>query len=145
MLVTADQLVLHVIGDYVLQSQWMATEKVTKTRAALAHVALYTLPFLVLSQSVEVLLTIAGTHFVIDRWRLARHVCWFKNFLAPPGSNPSWKDCSGTGYPANLPPWLSTWLLIITDNLMHILCNGLAIKYLLLLLTKIQLLGTGSI
>ena len=36
-LITADQLLAHAVGDYVLQSDWMATEKATKSLAALAH------------------------------------------------------------------------------------------------------------
>jgi Protein of unknown function (DUF3307) len=81
--ITANQLVAHAIGDYVLQSDWMASEKTKKSVAAVAHVLTYFLPFLCLTLSWKALLFIIGTHFVIDRWRLARYVCWAKNWLAP--------------------------------------------------------------
>ena len=77
------QIVAHLLGDYFLQSDWMASEKTKKTSAAFAHVVTYTIPFLFLTQSPLALAAIAGTHFVIDRWRLARYICWAKNWLAP--------------------------------------------------------------
>lgn len=152
-MITADQLVAHAVGDYVLQSDWMASTKTKKSVAALAHVATYALPFLFLTQSPLALAFIAGTHFVIDRWRLARYVCWAKNYLAPKHSvvfeqtivgpaavrvDPrvdatwwrSWDDCKATGYSPERPVWLATWLLIITDNIMHVVLNGVALWWL---------------
>lgn len=131
MFITADALVCHGIGDYVLQSDWMANNKTQKSLAALAHVLTYSLPFLALTTSWKALLFIAGTHFIIDRWRLARYVVWAKNFLAPKADWPtSFKSCSATGYPADRPPWLAVWLLIIADNLMHVGLNAIALRWL---------------
>jgi hypothetical protein len=127
-LVTADQLLAHAVGDYVLQSDWMANEKTKRSTAALAHVLAYSLPFLFLRPSLAALAVMAGTHFVIDRWRLARFVCWAKNWPWP-GSRP-WSECSGTGYPPERPAWLAVWLLIIADNVMHVAINGAALKWL---------------
>jgi hypothetical protein len=76
-------LLCHLIGDYLLQSDWMATEKTKKSTAALAHVLTYGLPFLLLTHSISALFVIVGTHFIIDRWRLARYVVWAKNYIAP--------------------------------------------------------------
>lgn len=36
--ITANALVAHAVGDYLLQSDWMATEKVKRSVACLAHV-----------------------------------------------------------------------------------------------------------
>jgi len=147
MFVTADQLVAHLVGDYILQSHWMAEEKTKRTLAAIAHAICYTLPFLLLTLSPAALGVIAGTHFVIDRWRLARYVVWLKNWLAPPTWEPvahdfdgglwravwpnkPWAECTKTGYPDEVPAWLSVWLLIIADNTMHILCNAAALRWL---------------
>lgn len=151
MFVTADQLVAHLVGDYILQSHWMATQKTKRTVAALAHAICYTLPFLLLTQSPAALGVIAGSHFVIDRWRLARYVVWLKNWLGLPKVKPAdesyshvekvhrydyeppnrpWSECSKTGYPDDTPVWLSVWLLIIADNTMHILCNAAALRWL---------------
>jgi hypothetical protein len=126
--ITADQLLCHAVGDYVLQSDYMATTKTKKSIACLAHVVTYALPFLFLRPSWAALAVIVGSHFVIDRWRLARYVCWVKNFLGP-GNRP-WKECAATGYPPDRPPWMSVWLLIIADNVMHIALNGAALRWL---------------
>jgi hypothetical protein len=133
---TADQITLqlaallaHGLGDYVFQSHWMATTKTSRSSAAAAHVVAYGLVFAVLvTRSALALAVIVGTHFVIDRWRLARHVVWAKNWLAPPGKGPApWTECRATGYDPDVPPWLSTWLLIVVDNLMHVSINAVAV------------------
>lgn len=131
-MITADQLVAHAVGDYILQSDWMANEKTKQNTAAAAHAICYTLPFLLLTQRAVPLLVICVTHFVIDRWRLARYVVWAKNWLAPTNRpwNRPWKECTGTGYALDRPPWLAVWLLIIADNTLHVLCNGLALRFL---------------
>lgn len=129
-LFTANQLVAHAVGDYVLQSDWMANTKTRRSVAALAHVATYVLPFLLLTRAPAALAFIAGSHFIIDRWRLARYVVWVKNFIAPRGSNPPWSECTATGYPPDRPPWMAVWLLIIADNVMHIICNAVALRWL---------------
>lgn len=148
----------------------MATEKTKRSIAALCHVLMYMLPFLFLQPSWPALFVIVSSHFVIDRWRLARCVVWAKNWLAPfwltrvqylhpDGSttegfvsgkspirdakrmgqgasfsvhaiNPRWSACKATGYSPDTPPFLAVWLLIIVDNIMHVVINGLALKYL---------------
>jgi hypothetical protein len=127
-MITADQLLIHALGDYVLQTNWMANEKTKRSVAALAHVVVYTLPFLALTQSWAALAVILGTHFVIDRWRLARFVVFAKNWIG--GERRPWSECSGTGYHRDLPPFMAVWLMIIADNVLHVTINGLAIAYL---------------
>lgn len=156
-MITADQLVCHAVGDYILQSDWMANEKTKKSIAAFCHALTYGLPFLLLRPSLTAFAFIVGTHFLIDRWRLARFVCYAKNFIAPVNTlelvtvrNTSeaagpdgfvhkyqlnqwwqpWTECSGTGYHKDRPPFLSVWLLIIADNTMHVILNGIAFMYL---------------
>ena len=109
--------------------------------------------------SVSAWVVIVVTHFFIDRFRLARYLVWAKNWMAPPQywvkdtedgewmqspceiKNPPlrWKiwhqptppfsECSATGYPPNRPAWLAVWLLIIADNVIHILVNGAALRW----------------
>lgn len=119
---TADQFVAHAIGDYILQSHWMATEKTKNSIAAAIHAVTYTLPFLLLTQVPATLAVICGTHFLIDRFRLARFVVWLKN--GP------WHPLTATGYQDHVPAWLSVWLLIAADNILHVVINGAAIWYL---------------
>lgn len=121
--------IAHLVGDYMVQSDWMAVEKTKKSAAALAHVVLYTLPFLAITRSTAALAFILGTHFVIDRWRLARYVCWAKNWLAPSGWNKPWAECQATGYTPDKPAWMAVWLLIVVDNTMHVICNAVASTY----------------
>lgn len=185
-MISADQLIAHAVGDYILQSDWMATEKTKRSLAALCHVLTYVLPFFFLTRDPKKLAVIMITHFVIDRWRLARFVVWAKNWLAPfwvrlpqrltatvtsvrngnvtfdalpdgvmltsvvrgnsarprvgdeyefeGGSErvhvKRWHDCEATGYPPARPEWLAFWLLIIADNILHVLINGLTLTYL---------------
>lgn len=124
---TAEQLVAHAVGDYLLQSHWQATEKTRRSLAAVVHAVCYTLPFLFLTRSPAALFAIAATHFAIDRWRLARYVVWAKNWLAPVRNQP-WNECTATGYPPDVPPWLAVWLMIIADNTLHVVGNGIALR-----------------
>lgn len=110
----------HMVGDYLLQSDWMAQEKTRRWWPAIAHAVTYGLPFLFVTQSPAALLVIVGTHAVIDRYRLARHVVWFKNQLAPKEFRP---PHTATGHGDDRPDWLATWLLIIADNVIHMLIN----------------------
>lgn len=116
---TADQIVAHLVGDYILQSHWMATNKAKNSIAAAIHALTYTLPFTLITQHWLALSAICVSHFFIDRFRLARYVVWLKNGARGP--------VTLTGYPDDVPPWMSVWLLIIADNTIHMICNGLAL------------------
>lgn len=120
----------HLVGDYILQSDWMACGKTSRWWPAIVHGATYTVPFLVVTRSPWVLLAIGGTHIVIDRFRLARHLVWVKNFIGPRGSNPPWRDCAATGYPPDKPVWMAVWLLIIADNTVHLCINFASVVWL---------------
>lgn len=126
-MIGADQLLAHAVGDYIVQSHWMASEKVRAHWPAFVHATTYTLPFLLLTRSFAALAVISATHFVIDRWRLARWVTWAKNQVAPAAARPA---PSATGYGEDVPPFLAVWLLIIADNIMHVTINGAALKWL---------------
>ncbi|HEY1297827.1 MAG TPA: DUF3307 domain-containing protein [Chloroflexota bacterium] len=126
-MLTADQLIVHVIGDFMLQSDWMARSKTRDSFAAAVHAIIYAIPFLVFRPSPLAWFTIAGSHFLIDRWRLARYVCWASGLLAPPPYR-SWTDCKQTGYAPEKEPWMSAWLLIIADNTLHVLINALSLR-----------------
>ena len=82
----------------------------------------YTLPFVSITTNLAALAAICGSHFLIDRYRLARFVVWAKNGMRGP--------VTATGYADDVPPWLSVWLLIAADNIIHVICNALAITYL---------------
>lgn len=129
-MITADQIVLHLIGDYILQSDWMAINKTKRMIPAVIHAFVYSVPFLSFQLSLLAWLVIFGTHAIIDRYRLARYVVWAKNWIGPKHSNVAWVYCTATGYPNDRPDWLTVWLLIIADNICHVLLNGAALKFL---------------
>ena len=120
-----EQLILHLIGDYVTQSDWMANEKTKRFLPAFIHATVYSLPFLLIA-SLPAWLIIYGTHFLIDRYRLARYVVYTKEYLSPSIYYP----ITATGYSNDKPLWLSVWLMIVCDNTMHLLINYIVIKYL---------------
>lgn len=132
----------------------MAQNKVKSTWAAFIHATVYSFPFFYIG-SWRAVLIIWASHLLIDRFRLARYVVWAKNHLAPRDTwycdyadndhDPNdqtgrcgschqvrmlpWKDCTATGYPPDVPVWLSVWLLIVADNTLHLAINYLALKF----------------
>jgi hypothetical protein len=142
------QLILHLWGDYLTQSDWMAQNKTKRWIPALVHATVYSLPFFLIG-SWQAVLVIFLTHAYIDRYRMARYICWAKNFISPRWIRASghhhtcrcwecekwirnypWTECTSTGYHKDSPAWLSTWLLIIADNTLHLTINFLCLKYL---------------
>lgn len=116
----------HFIGDYLLQSHWMATNKTKDSKAAAAHALVYSLPFIAVEKPTPTAYAvIVGSHFLIDRFRLARYVVWAKDWIAPRGQS---HEMTATGMQPDVPPFLSTWLMILTDNLIHVMINGAMLR-----------------
>jgi hypothetical protein len=123
-----EQLLAHLTGDYLLQSSHMAMHKTSRWSVASFHAVVYTLPFLLITQSLPALAIISGTHAVIDRYRLAFYVSMARNIAGDPAN---WRRYwTTTGYEKSTPVWTSTWLVIVVDNSMHLLINFFALKYL---------------
>ncbi len=146
------QLILHLVGDYITQSDWMAQNKTKRDWPALVHAFVYSLPFMFLVRYAPrpelALGVICATHFLIDRYRLARYVVWAKNWLGPKqhwrvsdgrlaatywegdARTPPFSVCRMTGYSPDQPQWLAVWLLIIADNTLHLAINYIALRWL---------------
>ena len=118
----------HLVGDYILQSDWMASEKTKKWFPAWIHGITYGFPFIFVTQSWMALAVIVITHVVIDRYRLAKYIVWAKNFFAPRSWWRPWSECSETGYHISRPTWMAVWLMIIADNTIHLVINVLAVN-----------------
>lgn len=118
------QLILHLVGDYILQTDYQAKYKKTKGKkgffACLVHCTTYSLPFLFF-YNYKAAIAIFFTHFIIDRTNIILRFIAFKNSVS---------DLSNFGSEKDKPFALSIWLYIITDNIFHIICNYLSIKYL---------------
>ena len=112
-----DQLLAHLFGDYVIQNDWMASNKTQSSKVCLIHAVTYGIPFLFLTRSLVVLLISVATQFVIGRWRLALQLVRLKNW--------NWSD---TGFPGDRPVFLTVWITILVDNAIHLLINYLALK-----------------
>lgn len=110
-------LLLHFVGDYLLQNDWLAQNKTKSNLAAFIHATIYSLPFLFICNN-YLWLIVYITHYLIDRYRLA--VYWIKLV------NWNWKS-TNFGFKEDKPLWMSVWLMIIIDNVFHILINSLCI------------------
>ena len=149
-------LLCHFVGDFWLQSDWMALNKSKKTWNCLVHVLIYTACFTVLTLSWKALLFIGITHFILDRWHIIlKRLIWFRGHF-PLGEYPPFVLCDTTGYfddsPYNTRPFnkytpeeqetlkkrygnprlffISMWLYIVHDNVLHLICNLIALTLL---------------
>lgn len=123
------ELILHLFGDYISQSDRMANEKVKDIRMALLHAFVYSVPFYIfIDMSIIAFLTIFLTHAIIDRYRVVKYIIFARNRLHD--KTLRWEDCSATGYHKDKPIWLAVWIMIIADNTLHLTINYLAIAYL---------------
>lgn len=130
-MITANQLVAHLVGDYVLQSDYMAREKTNSRLVAASHAVWYAIPFILLDPSIWAYLVIVVTHFFIDHYRLAKYMVYAKEWaLTPPRHRYPWAEAGPHGYHEDKPDYLAYWLMFIADNVLHILINGAALKWL---------------
>jgi hypothetical protein len=111
------ELLCHLWGDYLLQNDWLDNQKLKSIWVAMLHAFLYSLPFLLLTRSIIALLIIFGTHAIIDRYRIAAQFTKLAN----------WKFDGDNGFAVDRPVWLTTWLIIIIDNTMHLTINHFAL------------------
>lgn len=126
-------LLAHGWGDYIVQTNWMATEKVKRWSPAVLHAFTYTLAFVPLIlitgarplAQAGALMIIGGTHAIIDRHLLARHIIWAKNRLG--GDRTPWSQCTKYGSSEKVPDFIAKWLMTIVDNTVHVTINSLAI------------------
>jgi len=126
-----EQLIFHLFGDYVTQSNWMAQNKTKAHWPALAHAVVYACPFAWICPTMDAWLVILLTHFLIDRYRLAVYLVWFKNWFFDYSfeERVPFSECRKTGYPSTHPDWLAVWLLIAADNTVHLAINYAAIRW----------------
>ncbi len=117
----------HLVGDYLLQSKWMALTKsqpgVEGFRACTIHVALYTIAVCALVGTLSPVFAIAVfvPHWIIDRWSLASG--WLKviggrTFEAARGN---------TGRSRDFDIAFTAIVYTVTDNTMHALCLWAAV------------------
>lgn len=111
-------LVGHLVGDYILQNDYLANGKKKSSFICALHCALWTASVLGFGQVWNVFtvgqigwltLWLFGTHFVIDRWGF---ITWWMNRVS-----------GQAGFAKNLAPWS----IIVVDNVFHIVTLYLAV------------------
>ena len=119
------QLLLHGLGDYIIQNDWMALNKKKPGfkgfLACFIHCLTYSLPFLFIG-SVPAVLFIFITHFIIDRTHIIDYILALKNGIYP--------DISNLGFRFERPQFVVFFIYVVVDNLFHISCNYFALTYL---------------
>ena len=122
-------LLAHLVGDYLLQNDWMAQKKTQNWWPACLHALTYSIFFLLIA-NIFAVAVIFFTHLLIDRFRLIKYVLRLKEWR--------WKTEWGyittkeesEEYQTDIkPPWMWVWLMIIADNTLHLTINYLSIKY----------------
>lgn len=143
-------ILIHILGDFFGQSDWMAMNKNKNNTAAAVHVLIYTSCFLLLTFSWKALLLIGLSHYIIDRHGhyYLKRLIWLKQHF-PLGKYPPFRLCDTTGYyddsPYNSYPSnkhtlqrygqprhreITWWLYIIQDNALHLFFNFIALAFL---------------
>lgn len=126
------QLLLHLFGDYFTQNDWMATNKGTFSVlgwfTCILHCLLYSIAFGLYYHNLSIFLLVFGTHFLIDKFSLARYVTKLVNW--------NWeRDWGGDhyshdlGFDENRPAYITIWIHIIRDNSLHVACNYFIIQH----------------
>ncbi len=114
------QLILHLLGDYLFQNDWIATNKTKNTFkgwiACLIHIILYSTPFLLIG-SVNAVICIAITHFLIDKFRIETYIIKLKNW--------NWK--SERGFNESVPDNVKFFVSTLNDNSLHLLINYISL------------------
>jgi len=93
----------HLIGDYLIQNDWMALNKKKHDLHCAVHVIVYMIPFLWCNMHMWQLAAIAIQHYLLDRYQF---VPWFMKWRG------SEKFSTGPCWP---------WSQIVVDNVLHIL------------------------
>jgi len=118
------QLLLHGLGDYIIQNDWMALNKKKHTRigelACQIHCITYALPFFFIG-SWKAVLAIYLNHYILDRTHLIEWFLSVRNGVF---------HIQNFGYHKERPVFISVWLSIIADNFIHLILNYIALKYL---------------
>ena len=93
----------HLIGDYLLQNDWMAKGKKQKSWICIIHILTYLLPFLFCNLLWWKIVVIGLQHFVQDRTNI---VVW---------------SMQKVGKVTFASPPMAPWSIIVIDNIWHVL------------------------
>jgi len=80
--------VAHLVGDFILQNEWMATKKIQSSFVCMVHVLVYLVPFLLCHLEWWQIVLIGSQHFIEDRKMLFTSF-WMRVWKHVPPEN--WK------------------------------------------------------
>lgn len=100
----------HLIGDFIIQSDWMAKYKKSDSFACLIHILTYLFPFAFVDCQWWQLSLIAVQHYYQDR---TNFVFWFM------------KRTGSEGFAKDMAPWST----ILIDQILHILFMAFVFQY----------------
>lgn len=100
----------HLIGDFILQNDWMAKGKKENSLICLIHIITYLIPFVFTDIIWWGIVLIGVEHFIQDRTNI---IVWFMRIK---------------GSDKFAEPPMAPWSIIITDNIIHILFIALIVK-----------------
>ena len=92
----------HLVGDFIIQNDWMASRKKQDSWACFVHVVTYLIPFLLTDLSIWQILIIGVQHYAQDR---SHFVEWFMR---------------KTGKASFIEPPMGPWSVIIVDATLHL-------------------------
>jgi len=136
------QLLVHGFADFFFgQASYQAINKSKKNAPAIFHAFLYTACFLILTLHWKALILIGVTHFLIDRYSIPKYLLFAREWILNPKSwRATWASSNQTGFFDHTgdewgysntdkirPQFLTVWLYIIVDNLMHLFINYMAL------------------
>lgn len=98
---------LHRVGDFLLQTSWMALNKHARWYPAVVHGLVYTVPFLLITLDWWRLAAIAISHILIDHYRIA---AWWARLI-----NWEWRKPQ---------PVIPAWCIVEIDQVLHVLINS---------------------
>lgn len=125
LLITGEMIAAHLVGDYMLQSDWMVKNKRLSLVVALIHGFVYALPFLFIIPETSFLAysLISITHAIVDHFGLARYVLMAKDLIKPPSEK--FIERNDYGMSKGTPDHVSFFVSVVVDNTIHILINGI--------------------
>lgn len=98
-----NSILAHLIGDYLIQNDWMAKGKKVSSWVCLVHVATYLTPFLLCDLAWWQLALIGAQHFGQDRTGIVK---WLMDHM---------------GKADFAKPPMAPWSIIVVDNILHVL------------------------
>lgn len=128
-MITMMQIFCHMLGDFLVQSDWNNSGKTKHTQSVLMHCLSYSLPFVFLIDRYRFFAigVVAISHYLIDRYQLVHVIVGLTPEASPILLQ---RPIPQLWYPAETPYWLVAWFFVIIETVLNVSINGIAFHYL---------------